>query len=134
MTVRSDLPSRLYVTCCDETDRPDGGSVRGGGSCTAASAPATEGAGDGVDATRWAGAGARAVAEQPAVSATESTAAASRRGRMAPTVRGPIRNDRFRGGLFPATFRGMTVVFRALTAVCAVAGIVALMLWSHGDW
>jgi hypothetical protein len=28
----------------------------------------------------------------------------------------------------------MTVVFRALTAVCAVAGIVALMLWSHGDW
>ncbi|WP_432986078.1 Pr6Pr family membrane protein [Dactylosporangium sp. CA-233914] len=28
----------------------------------------------------------------------------------------------------------MTVVFRALTAVCAVAGIVALQLWNHGDW
>ncbi|GAA2346016.1 Pr6Pr family membrane protein [Dactylosporangium salmoneum] len=28
----------------------------------------------------------------------------------------------------------MTVVFRALTALCAVAGIVALQLWNHGDW
>ncbi|MER7275023.1 Pr6Pr family membrane protein [Dactylosporangium sp. NPDC000244] len=28
----------------------------------------------------------------------------------------------------------MTVVFRALTAVCAVAGIVALQVWNHGDW
>jgi hypothetical protein len=30
-------------------------------------------------------------------------------------------------------FRGMTVVFRALTAGCAVAGIVALLVWNHGD-
>ncbi|MFG2037254.1 Pr6Pr family membrane protein [Dactylosporangium sp. NPDC048998] len=28
----------------------------------------------------------------------------------------------------------MTVVFRGLTAVCAVAGIVFLLTWSHGDW
>ncbi|GAA4255191.1 Pr6Pr family membrane protein [Dactylosporangium darangshiense] len=27
----------------------------------------------------------------------------------------------------------MTVVFRALTAVCAVAGIVFLLVWNHGD-
>jgi hypothetical protein len=27
----------------------------------------------------------------------------------------------------------MTVVFRALTAVCAVGGIVALLVWNHGD-
>ncbi|MEU7870679.1 Pr6Pr family membrane protein [Dactylosporangium sp. NPDC049140] len=28
----------------------------------------------------------------------------------------------------------MTVVFRALTALCAVAGIVALLVWNHGDF